>query len=102
MGSDEQTTGAVGRVLFLQRQPDTPRWITNLGSIMRVLSSHRPLIKARAQRMEMMPLLEQFVLAASSNILVGSHGAGLAWSAVMPSGSSLLEVMPAELPGYIV
>ena len=36
-----------------------------------------------------------------ASVLLGAHGAGLAWMVAMEPGSFVVELMPASLPGYI-
>ena len=94
------------RVLLLQREAEQARWISNLEGVQRVLrgcerSGPRP-IRSVVQDMASLPLLAQFALAADSDVLIGAHGAGLAWLVAMPDGAAVLEVMPRSLPRHIV
>ena len=49
-----------------------------------------------------LPLLGQFELVATSDILFGAHGAGLAWLVALPEGSAVVEAMPMHLPRHVI
>lgn len=89
------------RVLLLQRSKGGPRWITNMGDLEKALESSAH-IDAKVRYMERLPLLEQIAVASSSDVLVGAHGAGLAWLVVMPRGSAIVEAMPSPLPSWLI
>eukprot|EP00438_Fugacium_kawagutii_P012318 Skav221949 [mRNA] locus=scaffold195:529150:532846:- [translate_table: standard] len=36
-----------------------------------------------------------------ADVMVGAHGAGLAWMVAMDPGSAVAELMPERLPGYV-
>merc|ERR1712187_565417 len=57
---------------------------------------------ARVQIMDRLSLLDQFALVSVSNLLLGAHGAGLAWLVAMPLGSAVLEAMPLHLPRHVL
>lgn len=46
------------------------------------------------QEFENLSIVEQFLLAYMSDVLIGSHGAGLAWNLFMPPSSMLIELIP--------
>merc|ERR1712187_468866 len=57
---------------------------------------------ARVQIMDRLSLLDQFALVSVSSLLLGAHGAGLAWLIAMPKGSAVLEAMPLHLPRHVL
>eukprot|EP00913_Durusdinium_trenchii_P013887 g13038.t1 len=75
-------------------------------SILQALTPH-PVTRSRSRwvvegrALESLSLLEQFSLASQADVLVGAHGAGLAWMVAMHPGSAVTELMPPTLPGYI-
>merc|ERR1712194_509166 len=59
-------------------------------------------VTVKIQRLEMLSLLGQFELVAGSDIMLGAHGAGLAWIVALPEGSAVLEAMPMNLPRHVI
>eukprot|EP00439_Symbiodinium_sp_Y106_P052076 s1967_g6.t4 len=94
-------SGSFPRVLIIQREKGQPRYIVNLGHMLRVLRRSHGFV-TDWQQLEKHALLEQFSLVAQTNILVGAHGAGLAWMVAMETGSAVVELMPGNLPRFVM
>eukprot|EP01060_Flectonema_neradi_P030419 TRINITY_DN4419_c2_g1_i1.p1 TRINITY_DN4419_c2_g1~~TRINITY_DN4419_c2_g1_i1.p1 ORF type:complete len:491 (+),score=90.27 TRINITY_DN4419_c2_g1_i1:94-1566(+) len=45
---------------------------------------------------EEIEMMEQLRIAADSDIIIGTHGNGLTWSALLPFGGSIIELWPGE------
>merc|ERR1712014_474000 len=88
------------KILFVQRKVDQPRWISNLDDLYEVSRRDARMANTsiRMQILEELSLLEQFAVVARTDILLGAHGAGLAWLVAMPRWSVVIEVMPSALP----
>ncbi|CAK9097064.1 unnamed protein product [Durusdinium trenchii] len=88
-------------VLMIRRAKGQPRHISNLGQLEASLRRSRSRWVVEGRALESLSLLEQFSLASQADVLVGAHGAGLAWMVAMHPGSAVTELMPPTLPGYI-
>eukprot|EP00933_Yihiella_yeosuensis_P023819 TRINITY_DN18519_c0_g1_i1.p1 TRINITY_DN18519_c0_g1~~TRINITY_DN18519_c0_g1_i1.p1 ORF type:complete len:470 (-),score=57.33 TRINITY_DN18519_c0_g1_i1:339-1592(-) len=97
-------TGALksqAQVSLIRRRAGQPRFITNLWLLERALQRH-PRACSRGYHMEELNLMEQFTVLSNTDVLIGAHGAGLAWLVAMRPGSFVIEAMPADLPGFII
>ncbi|CAE7221370.1 Kif1c, partial [Symbiodinium pilosum] len=88
------------RILLIERRIPARRALANCNQIIQLLCSR--LLRRRAiavwkdfadQEMKS-DVQQQWQLASSADILIGAHGAGLAWAAFMPAGSVMIELMP--------
>ncbi|CAL1158329.1 unnamed protein product [Cladocopium goreaui] len=78
-------------VLIINRAAGRPRHISNLHLVTARLRSLSRFARAPGLRV---------LSRALADVLVGAHGAGLAWMVAMNPGSAVLELMPT-LPGYV-
>eukprot|EP00434_Breviolum_minutum_P042981 symbB.v1.2.038281.t1/scaffold5881.1/size22790/2 len=86
-------------VLIINRALGSPRHISNLQLLESQIRRTKNL-RTRLHALEAYSLLEQFTFASQADVLVGAHGAGLAWMVAMEPGSAVTELMPA-VPGYV-
>lgn len=88
------------RMLLIERRPPARRALVNSNQVIALLRSG--LLRRRATAFWAdfahedlkSDVRGQWQLASSANILIGAHGAGLAWGAFMPVGSVIIELMP--------
>ncbi|CAK9028102.1 Kinesin-like protein KIF1C, partial [Durusdinium trenchii] len=99
-GPVEPSVPRTPRLLLIERPPPARRAVVNgeaLRDLLRSSSWCKHLMSEWADFAEE-PLRSdvrgQWKLASQANILMGAHGAGLAWSAFMHAGSILVELLP--------
>merc|ERR1712232_927480 len=91
------------RVLFVSRPQGTRRSVVNEEDASRILIQFAKQGRARVahakfaqapQVEQPLSLAAQLSLAALTDVIVGPHGAGLAWAAFLADGRVLVEIMP--------
>lgn len=76
-------------VVLAMRGP--PRHLVNIEETLRVIRTFRPVLQMDFATMS---VREQWLLAASTQVLVGVHGAALAWGAFLSTPAVLIELFP--------
>ena len=90
----------IPRLLLIERPPPARRAVVNgeaLRDLLRSRSWSRRLVSEWADFADealRSDVRRQWQLASGADILIGAHGAGLAWSAFMRAGSILIELLP--------
>ena len=75
------------------------RKIKNEAQLERHLKGVYPTFLIRGVQLDALGIEEQLYLLANSDILVGMHGAAMAFSVFMPPGSAVIELYPSYYPG---
>lgn len=87
--------------LFIVRNTSRTRVIANLDALRDQLATDLVLIdRIRFVALETMPLVEQFIFVSSASVLVGVHGQGMVWTAMLPTeraSCAVLELFPKQM-----
>merc|ERR1719444_759750 len=79
------------RVTVIQRPATGTRSIANMPSLLGKLADIPGLV-AKEVRFETWHVVSQIAIANNTNVLVGVHGAGLAWMSMLPPGAGVVEL----------
>lgn len=72
------------------------RKLINEKEVIEYLTKNIPQANINAIQIDLMPIKEQIKLIYNTNVLVGVHGAGLAYALLLRSGSTVIELFPSS------
>ena len=101
--SAEGTLRLAPRITFIKRTKTSParpgRVFLNLEAGITSVRAVLPSAAVETAEFEVLTMAQQWSLMARTDILIGSHGAGLSNSVFLPSCAQMLELVPKDIKG---
>merc|ERR1719235_1937913 len=97
-----ETSRTFLRVLMLQRASQYGRQVHGYEDLRASLRHEAGMQFVGPHELEGLQPIEQFELTSKASVLIGAHGAGLAWLANMEDTSAVLELHSCLAPNWIL